>query len=129
MIIYQTASKLTRRSAGLPALVTGILSSDPGGPLFQQVMDELYEISGLAAKHDKSNQEMELPQVHAMNCLKDIFTNTKLGPHTKPFIMPALNLSAERIGSPMYVLIVLLISAFCGIDSDFGLVGHSATLD
>lgn len=39
-----------------------------------------------------------------MNCLKDIFTNNKLGPHTEPFIMPALRLSAERLGSPMYVL-------------------------
>lgn len=100
-IIFETASKLTRRSAGLPALVTGILTSKPGGPLFKHVIDDLHEISRLPAKHDTNSQEMELPQVHAMNCLKDIFTNTKLGPHTVPFIMSALNLSAERLGSPM----------------------------
>lgn len=64
-------------------------------------MNDLHEISRLPAKHDQSKQEMELPQVHAMNCLKDIFTNTKLGPHTAPFIMSALNLSAERLGSSM----------------------------
>lgn len=100
-IIFETASKLTRRSAGLPALVTGILTSRPGGSLFRQVLNDLHDISRLPAKQNKSKQEMELPQVHAMNCLKDIFTNTKLGPHTVPFIMTALNLSAERLGSPM----------------------------
>ncbi|PWY74362.1 HEAT repeat protein [Aspergillus heteromorphus CBS 117.55] len=103
-IIFESASKLTRRSAGLPALVAGILSSKPGGPLFQSVIQDLHEISHLPAEHDQSRQDMPLPQVHAMNCLKDIFTNTKLGPHTEPFIMPALRLSAERLGSPIWAL-------------------------
>ncbi|PYI07666.1 hypothetical protein BO78DRAFT_396285, partial [Aspergillus sclerotiicarbonarius CBS 121057] len=103
-IIFESASKLTRRSAGLPALVVGILSSKPGGPLFQNVIKDLHEISHLPAEHDPSRQDVPLPQVHAMNCLKDIFTNTKLGPHTEPFIMPALRLSAERLGSPIWAL-------------------------
>ncbi|OJJ31583.1 hypothetical protein ASPWEDRAFT_697288 [Aspergillus wentii DTO 134E9] len=103
-IIFETASKLTRRSAGLPALATGILSSAPGGSLFQQVMGDLHEISRLPAEHDSSKQDLELPQVHAMNCLKDIFTNTRLGPFTEPFIMSALNLSADRMGSPIWAL-------------------------
>jgi hypothetical protein len=64
-------------------------------------MDELHEISHLPAEQDRINRRVELPQVHAMNCLKDIFTNTKLGPFTESYIMPALTLSAERLGSPM----------------------------
>lgn len=100
-LIFETASKLTRRSAGLPALITGILSGNPGGPLFHRVMEELHSISYLDAQQDEHNQVTELPQVHAMNCLKDIFTNAKLGPHAQPFIMPALTLSAGRIGSSM----------------------------
>ncbi|EAW14308.1 THADA/TRM732 family protein [Aspergillus clavatus NRRL 1] len=103
-IIFEAASQLTRRSAGLPALATGILLSKPGGPLFQQVMDELHEVSHLPAEQNLSKQKFELPQVHAMNCLKDIFTNTKLGPYTEPYIMPALTLSAERLGSPIWAL-------------------------
>ncbi|GMG25342.1 unnamed protein product [Aspergillus oryzae] len=95
---YQVTSKLTRRSAGLPALATGILSSNPGGQLFQEVIKELLEISHLPVQQDDDNQEMELPQVHALNCLKEIFTNTKVAAHTEPFIMPALNLSAEQLG-------------------------------
>ncbi|KAM0098262.1 hypothetical protein ACP6JE_007210 [Aspergillus fumigatus] len=103
-IIFEAASQLTRRSAGLPALATGILLSKPGGPLFRQVMDELHEISHLPAEQDLVKQKVELPQVHAMNCLKDIFTNTKLGPFTESYIMPALTLSAEQLGSPIWAL-------------------------
>lgn len=99
--IFESASKLTRRSAGLPALVTGILCSLHKTPFFKEAMDDLHEISRLPVEYNKEQQYLELPQVHTMNCLKDIFTNTKLGPFTEPFIMPALTLSAERLGSPM----------------------------
>lgn len=102
--IFESASKLTRRSAGLPALVTGILVSDPGTPFFEQALNELHDIARLPVEYDREHQYLELPQVHAMNCLKDIFTNTKLGPYTEPFIMPALTLSAERLGSPIWAL-------------------------
>lgn len=104
--IFESAAKLTRRSAGLPALVTGILVSSPGTPFFKQALGELHEISRLPVEYDKDQQYRELPQVHAMNCLKEIFTNTKLGPFTEDFIMPALTLSAERLGSPMSVILV-----------------------
>ncbi|KAJ5613334.1 hypothetical protein N7510_006528 [Penicillium lagena] len=99
--IFVSASKLTRRSAGLPALVTGILCSDPATTFFKEAMEELHDISRLPVEYDKDQQYLELPQVHAMNCLKDIFTSTKLGQYSEPFIMSALTLSAERLGSPM----------------------------
>lgn len=102
--IFESASKLTRRSAGLPAMVTGILCSSPGTPFFNQALNELHDISRLSVEYDKDRQYLELPQVHAMNCLKDIFTNTKLSHYTEPFVMPALNLSAERLGSPIWAL-------------------------
>ncbi|KAL4875089.1 putative death-receptor fusion protein-domain-containing protein [Aspergillus karnatakaensis] len=103
-IIFETASKLTRRSAGLPALIAGILLSNPGGQLFQLVLRELQEVAHLPAQLGAENQTVELPQVHAMNCLREVFTNAKLGPHTEDFLMPALNLSAERMGSPIWAL-------------------------
>ncbi|KAL4864834.1 hypothetical protein BDV12DRAFT_7425 [Aspergillus spectabilis] len=103
-IIFETASKLTRRSAGLPALIAGILLSNPGGPLFHQVIRELQDVAHLPAQLGEQNQTVELPQVHAMNCLREVFTNARLGPHTEDFLMPALNLSAERMGSPIWAL-------------------------
>ncbi|KAE8149507.1 putative death-receptor fusion protein-domain-containing protein [Aspergillus avenaceus] len=133
-IIFETASKLTRRSAGLPALAAGILSSKPGGPFFQKVIEELLEISHLPVKHDNDSQEMELPQVHALNCLKDIFTNTKLGAHTEPFIMPALNLSAEQLGSPVWnlrnsglMLFRALLTRMCRRGTGLGFGGNSGS--
>ncbi|KAL1964941.1 hypothetical protein VTN77DRAFT_6294 [Rasamsonia byssochlamydoides] len=103
-IIGQQASKLTRRSAGLPALVTGILCSNPTGPLFQRVMSELQEMATLPATQSDNYSELSLPQVHAMNCLKDILVNTRLGPHTEPFIMPALTISAESLSSSIWAI-------------------------
>ncbi|KAL3439309.1 putative death-receptor fusion protein-domain-containing protein [Aspergillus tetrazonus] len=103
-IIFEKASKLTRRSAGLPALVGGILLSNPGGPLFQQVIRELQDVAYIPAQLEAHNQTVELPQVHAMNCLREAFTNARLGPHTEGFLMPALNLSAECMGSPIWAL-------------------------
>lgn len=133
-IIFETASKLTRRSAGLPALATGILSSNPGGPLFQEVIKELLEISHLPVQQDNDTQDMELPQVHALNCLKDIFTNTKLGAHTEPFIMPALNLSAEQLGSPIWnlrnsglMLFRALLTRMCRKGTGLGFGGNSGS--
>ncbi|KAL4974767.1 putative death-receptor fusion protein-domain-containing protein [Aspergillus desertorum] len=103
-IIFEKASTLTRRSAGLPALVGGILLSNPGGPLFQQVIRELQDVAYIPAQLGTHNQTVELPQVHAMNCLREAFTNARLGPHTEGFLMPALNLSAECMGSPIWAL-------------------------
>lgn len=82
-------------------MITGILSSSPGTQFLEQAITELHEISRLTVAYNKDRQYLELPQVHAMNCLKDIFTDAKLGHRTEPFIMPALTLSAERLGSPM----------------------------
>jgi hypothetical protein len=82
-------------------LIAGILLSNPGGPLFQQVVRELQDVAQLPAQLDVRSQTVELPQVHAMNCLREVYNNARLGPHTESFIMPALNLSAERMGSPM----------------------------
>lgn len=82
-------------------MMTGILCADAQSSFFTEVMNELHEISRLEVEYDKEQQYLELPQVHSMNCLKDIFTSTKLGQFTDPFIMSALTLSAERLGSPM----------------------------
>ncbi|KAF9891702.1 hypothetical protein FE257_003714 [Aspergillus nanangensis] len=133
-IIFESASKLTRRSAGLPALATGILHSKPGGPLFQKVIHELHKIAHLPAEEDSQNKAVELPQVHAINCLKDIFTNNRLGPHTEPFMMSGLNLSAERIGSPIWdlrnsgmMLFRALLNRMCRTGSGVGFGGVSGS--
>ncbi|OAX82401.1 hypothetical protein ACJ72_03247 [Emergomyces africanus] len=103
-IIDQQASKLTRRSAGLPALITSIASSQPNGPLFLQILHDTQNIASLNASASASGSNIKLPQVHALNCLKDIFTNSKLGPSTEPYVMPCLKISAESLGSKIWAI-------------------------
>ena len=43
-----------------------------------------------------------LPQVHALNCLKDIFTDARFGPSTENHIADALNIAASCLESQMY---------------------------
>ena len=43
-----------------------------------------------------------LPQVHALNCLKDIFTDARFGPSTESHIADTLNISASCLESQMY---------------------------
>ncbi|EEP81370.1 predicted protein [Uncinocarpus reesii 1704] len=98
-IIYDQGSRLTRRSAGLPAIITGIASSQPKGDLFRQIMEELQDISRTSPMEASINSNLELPQVHALNCLKDVFTNTSLALSTEQYIMSALHISADCLGS------------------------------
>lgn len=67
-------------------------------------MQQLLEVSKQPALPDKGQNMTKLPQVHAMNCLKDIFTSTKLKQCTEAFVMPALVMSAECLDSAMQVV-------------------------
>lgn len=100
-IIYDQGSSLTRRSAGLPAIITAIASSQPKGNLFRDMMEELQGIARTSPMDAVDTPDIELPQVHALNCLKDIFTNTMLAASTEPYIMSSLNISADCLGSKM----------------------------
>ena len=71
------------------------------GSLELSANDAIEQNVEVCTDYDKDQQYLKLPQVHMMNCLKDIFDNNKLGPHTESFVMPALTLSAERLASPM----------------------------
>src|ERR1700738_481966 len=68
----------TRRSAGIPALMTGILSSQSPSSVFEDVIMDLKILARqpvLPSEKDETN----LPQVHATNCLKEIFKGSTLG--------------------------------------------------
>ncbi|PCH00030.1 Armadillo-like helical [Penicillium occitanis (nom. inval.)] len=103
-MIQHYASKLTRRSAGLPALVTGICISKSGDPLFGKIMSDLQDIASSPAVQAPSYNELSLPQVHAMNCLKDILATSKLTSSTENYIMPILRLGADSLRSPIWAI-------------------------
>lgn len=122
----------TRRSAGIPAMMTGVLSADMASPSFEQAMAKLTEIASLparAAETDGSN----LPQVHAYNCLKDMFkssTLTAAGNKSERYLPDCLELAANGLRSELWALrncgLVLLRSLMDGL---FGTHESKATME
>lgn len=92
----------TRRSAGIPALITGILSSMALKPAFEDVMGELKVLVRKPVKQTKFD-ETNLPQVHAMNCLKEIFRSSILRKRSESHIAECLRIAADSLNSDMYV--------------------------
>jgi hypothetical protein len=96
----------TRRSAGIPSLITGVLSSNAANPSFNEVMEKLVEIASVEAlvrDTDGSN----LPQVHAHNCLKDIFKSsllTSTGNKAERYIPTCLELAANSLKSEVWAI-------------------------
>lgn len=43
-----------------------------------------------------------LPQVHALNCLKDIFTDARFGPSTEIYVADSLEIAVSSLESQMY---------------------------
>lgn len=103
--IFAQAST-TRRSAGIPSLMTGILSANASKPSFEQVMERLLEIARIEARvagTDRTN----LPQVHAYNCLKDIFKSsllTSMGNKSDQYLPDCLELAASALRSEVWAI-------------------------
>lgn len=97
--IHNKASTITRRSAGIPSLITGILSAKPGGELFIRGMTEFQGIARAPIPSPATSQESRLPQVHALNCLKDIFMNSRLGQSAEPYLVQGLDIAVCSLES------------------------------
>lgn len=101
-----TQSSTTRRSAGIPSLMTGILSANADFPSFEQVMERLMQIAGAEARISDTDGS-NLPQVHAYNCLKDIFKNsvlTSLGNKSAKYLSSCLKLAASGLKSEVWAI-------------------------
>ena len=97
-IIEDNASSLTRRSAGIPAIIVGVLAAYPGDKFFDNVIVNLQAMAKAPVGDDLGS----LPQVHALNCLKDVFTDARFGSSTETHIADALNIAASCLESQMY---------------------------
>ncbi|KAK6207536.1 HEAT repeat protein [Colletotrichum tabaci] len=128
--IFAQAST-TRRSAGIPAMVTGIISANAAQPSFDKVIEELVTIAQKPAYNSESDGS-KLPQVHALNCLKDIFKSsfiTQLG-KSAPHIPQCLELAASSLKSEVWGIrncgLLFLRSL---LDNLFGTNESKATLE
>ncbi|KAI9804076.1 MAG: hypothetical protein M1825_001477 [Sarcosagium campestre] len=106
--IYTKSSVITRRSAGLPALIVGILTAMPveDASLLERAFSLLRQqsrpVHGVSLV--RQDQSIEIPQVHALNMMKEIFTSTRLGARTEKFVAVGLETAAASMQSPIWAL-------------------------
>ncbi|KAI2469215.1 putative death-receptor fusion protein-domain-containing protein [Annulohypoxylon bovei var. microspora] len=98
-----TQASTTRRSAGIPALIVGILSSNSECPSFEDVIHNLQDISRQPALVSETDGSM-LPQVHALNCIKDIFKSSYLSKRAEPYLTDCLQLAANSLRSEVWAI-------------------------
>lgn len=65
-------------------------------------MAELKSLAGRPVTLSETD-ETNLPQVHAMNCVKEIFKSSILGKRSDKHIPDCLQLAADSLTSEMYV--------------------------
>ncbi|KAL9102416.1 MAG: hypothetical protein Q9163_002437 [Psora crenata] len=102
--IQQKASAITRRSAGLPSMITGVLSAYPSGDLFNEVVLEMQAIAGEPIDNATEGDAVQLPQVHALNCLKDIFTDTKFGSSSEQHMADTLQMAVACLDCQIWAI-------------------------
>lgn len=104
-LIKTKAQYITRRSGGLPFLITAVLTAetDPTKPLLNMTFDALYQIAKTPAV-SSSEEKMDLPQVHAFNCIKALFIETELSNSSTFFVDRALELAITSFSHPIWAI-------------------------
>lgn len=102
--IEKQAQKLTRRSAGLPAMLMAILNPRNAIEVTRTIQD-LIRIAEIPVEHDEAiDEEPRLPQVHALNCIKDIMTNSRFRLRTEEHLGSILELAARDLSSETWAI-------------------------
>lgn len=97
--IQAKADAITRRSAGIPALMAGIIAADP--KLISRAMDDL-TAEAVREAQSTNIEESRLPQVHALNCIKEFFITSRLSLVSEPYMGAGLELAARTLNSSIW---------------------------
>lgn len=62
----------------------------------------------------KDESQTSLPQVHVLNCLREVFTNSRFRDRTEEWIVSALKTSTTCLSSNKYVLPICM-SVLCDL--------------
>nr|XP_020479792.1 thyroid adenoma-associated protein isoform X2 [Monopterus albus] len=101
------SSKLcaTRRSAGIPFYIQALLSSEPklsSCSLLKMTMRELISLAMPSA--DRSTSSSTVPQVHALNILRALYRDTRLGENIIPFVSDGVQAAVLGFTSPVWAV-------------------------
>lgn len=126
------ADKLTRRSAGLPAMFLAIF--DPADKeefytCFQSLV-KIAEAKVTILESVNAEDKLRLPQVHALNCVKEIMLSSRFRVMTEPLVVFTLNLAARCMSSNIWAIkncgLMLLRASINRLDPDTGLENSEA---
>jgi len=98
-----TQASTTRRSAGIPSLVIGVLAANSDSPSFKEVFHDLADIAKRPARVVETDGS-KLPQVHALNCLRGIFRSSLLSKKAETYLPATLELAAESLKSEVWAI-------------------------
>ncbi|XP_030603636.1 thyroid adenoma-associated protein isoform X2 [Archocentrus centrarchus] len=101
------SSKLcaTRRSAGIPFYIQALLSSEPKSSscsLLKMTMRELIALAMPSA--DRNTDTSTVPQVHALNILRALYRDTRLGENIVPFVSEGMQAAVLGFTSPVWAV-------------------------
>ncbi|XP_059929781.1 thyroid adenoma-associated protein [Gadus macrocephalus] len=101
------SSKLcaTRRSAGIPFYIQALLSSEPKASscsLLKMTMRELTSLAAPSADQDDKNSTVS--QVHALNILRALYRDTRLGENIIPFVSEGMQAAVLGFTSPIWAV-------------------------
>lgn len=118
---------VTRRSGGIPSLLAVILATESKErPLLNHAFTVLMRIASTPI--DEHQDKVDLPQVNAFNCIKTIFTESKLSDACEQYAAQALALSLTNFDSDIWALRNCSIMLFTSLQNRlFGKKGKSVS--
>ncbi|NWY62097.1 THADA protein, partial [Chionis minor] len=92
----------TRRSAGIPFYIQALLASEPKKSKTDLLKMTMKELMSLAAPLNKSSSV--IPQVHALNILRALFRDTRLGENIMPYVADGIQAAILGFMSPVWAV-------------------------
>ena len=105
LLIQTKAQYITRRSGGLPFLITAVLAADtdPNKTLLYDTFDKLIEVAWIPAI-SRADEKLDLPQVHAFNCIRTLVIEAELSKHTASLIDKSLELAISSFSNEIWAI-------------------------
>ncbi|KAJ0004955.1 hypothetical protein NQD34_011169 [Periophthalmus magnuspinnatus] len=101
------SSKLcaTRRSAGIPFYIQALLSSEPKSSSCSLLKMTMRELIALATpSSDRDTERSTVPQVHALNILRALYRDTRLGENIIPFVSEGMQAAVLGFTSAVWAV-------------------------
>ncbi|NXD75401.1 THADA protein, partial [Halcyon senegalensis] len=92
----------TRRSAGIPFYIQALLASEPKKSKTDLLKMTMKELISLAAPSNESSSV--IPQVHALNILRALFRDTRLGENIMPYVADGIQAAILGFMSPLWAV-------------------------